>query len=278
MGRPVLKAQARRIYHLLFFTLVFLALLLLASASLAQGLLPLPIGLAFFPYVARQPAAITPTLTPTPTSTATPTMTPTPTSTPVPPSVKVLSGTYSYTDSLGALHILGEIENQTGSAVSNPIIESNLKNSKNKVLEKQEDPILISYLPAGKRTCFHVIYDNPPSGWTSYSLSVPAYSVAMGAQPDLEIRNLVEDYISGSGEYTISGNVRNNGSSRVYLVKVIGTLYDSKNKVVGCACEYIDASSLYLDYNQSSSFKIEFYGRDFDDVDDSNRQPDGYVP
>jgi hypothetical protein len=277
-GRPVMKAQARHFFHLLFFMLVFLVLFFMVTASLAQGLLPLPIGQAFFPYMARQPAAITPTFTPTPTSTSTPTKTPTPTATPVPPSVKVLSGSYSYTGNESSLHIVGEIENQTGRDISNLSIESSLKNSKNKVLASQVDAIYLSYLPAGKRTCFHVIYIDPPSGWSSYTFSEPAYSLATSVKPDLQVTSSDGEYSSSDGEYTLSGKVKNNGNSRVYMVRVIGTLYDSRNKIRGCAYDYIDASSLYLDPDQSSSYSIEFYGRDFSDVDDYDPQPDGYIP
>jgi hypothetical protein len=278
MGRPVMKAQARRFSHLLFLTLVLSALLFLVRVSFAQGLLPLPISQAFFPFMARQPAAITPTFTPTPTSTSTPTKTPTPTATPVPPRVKVLSGSYSYTGNEASLHIVGEIENQTGSDISNLSIESSLKNSKNKVLASQVDPIYLSYLPAGKRTCFHVIYIDPPSGWSSYTFSEPAYSLATSVKPDLQVSSSDGEYSSGDGEYTLSGKVKNNGNSTVYFVKVIGILYDSRNRIRGCAYDYIDSSSLYLEPDQSRSYSIEFYGRDYSDVDGYNPQPDGYVP
>jgi hypothetical protein len=272
-----MKAQARHYFHLLFFTLAFLALLFLVRVSAAQGLLPLPIGQAFFPFVARQPLAVTLTPTPTPTFTATPTRTPTPTATPVPPSIKILSGHYSYTDNEGSLHILGLIENQTGSAVSNLWIKSSLKSSKNKVLESQTDMVFLSYLPAGDRTCFDIIYIDPPSGWSSYALSSPAYSVATSTQPDLEITSRNGDYDSSNGEYTLSGTVRNDGSSLVEMVKVIGSLYDRNDKVLGCANNYINSLPPSLYTNQSSSFTIDFYGRDFDNVDDYKLQPDGYI-
>lgn len=273
-----MKAQTRRYFHLLSFMLVIVALFFLVRISTAQGLLPLPISQAFFPFVARQPPAFTPTPTPTPTATATPTQTPTPTATPVPPSVKVLSGHYSYTDHDGSLHILGELENQTGGNVTDLWIESSLKNSRNKVVESQIDMVFLSYFPAGKRTCFDIIYIDPPSTWSSYSLSSPTYSIATSTQPDLEITSWNGDYDSSSGEYTLSGTVRNDGSSRVEMVKVIGSLYDRNDKILGCAYNYINALPPNLSSNYSGSFTIDFYGRDFDNVDDSKRQPDGYIP
>jgi hypothetical protein len=273
-----MKAQARHFFYLLFFMLVFLVLFFMVTASLAQGMLPLPIGQAFFPYMARQPAAITPTPTSTPTSTATPTKTPTPTATPVPPHVKVLSGTYSYTGDEGSLHILGEIENQTGSDISNLSIESSLKNSRNKELASQVDSIYLSYLPAGKRTCFHVIYIDPPSGWSSYTFSEPAYSIATSLKPDLKVTSSDGVYTSSDGEYTLSGKVKNNGSSTVYMVKVIGILYDSRGRIRGCAYDYIDSSTLSLVPDESRNFAIEYYGRNFSDADDYDPQPDGYIP
>jgi hypothetical protein len=273
-----MKAQARRYFHLLSFMLVMLALFFLVRVSTAQGLLPLPIGQAFFPFVARQPPAFTLTPTPTPTSTATPTRTPTPTATPVPPSIKILSGHYIYSDHEGSLHILGELENQTGADVTNLWIDSSLKNSKNKVLESQTDMVFLSYFPAGKRTCFDIIYVDPPDDWSSYSLSSPTYSIATSTQPDLEITSKKGDYDSSNGEYTLSGNVRNDGSSYTYMVKVIGSLYDRNDKILGCAYNYINALPPNLYSNQSSSYTIDFYGRDFDNVDDYKLQPDGYVP
>jgi hypothetical protein len=268
-----MKAQASRFFHLLFFTLVFLILLLLVRVSSAQELLPFPFGRTYFPYMVRQPLAVTLTPTPTPTST------PTPTATPVPPRVKILSGSYSYT-SMDSLHIIGEVENQTGNDVSDLWIESSLKNSKNKVLASQLDMIYLSYLPAGKRTCFHIIYINPPDDWASYSLSGLQYTNATGIRPDLAITSWNDTYNAISGEYTIRGYVRNNGNSTVYLVKVIGAIFDGNDKIRGCAYDYISAYSTYLEPDKNSSFEIDFYGRDFADVDGDKdiRQPDGYIP
>lgn len=271
-----MKAQKVRFFKPLIFALVVLSLFFLAKVSLAQELLPFPIGQAFFPYVAHQPPAATFTLTPTPTATLTPTPTPTPTATPVPPRVKILSH-HSYTSD-GSLHIIGEVENQTGSDISDMMIKSSLKDSRNKTLDSQEDWLYLSYFPAGKRTCYHIIYWDLPSNWDSYKLSDPTYSIATATQADLEITSRDGEYHADTGEYTLSGTVRNDGNARAVMVKVIGSLYNKDDKILGCTYSYIDASYLYLNSGQSSSFEIEFYGRDFADVDYYKLQPDGTVP
>ncbi|MEJ2600201.1 MAG: hypothetical protein P8Z00_17840, partial [Anaerolineales bacterium] len=180
-----MKAPKIHFFQPLIFVLVVLALFFLVKVSAAQGLLPIQFSQAFFPYVARQPMAATFTFTPTPTSTLTPTPTPTPTATPVPPRIKILNH-HSYTSD-DSLHIIGEIENQTGSDVSDVMIESSLKNSRNKTLVSHKDAVYLSYLPAGKRTCYHIIYWDLPSSWESYKLSDPTYSIATATQADLEI-------------------------------------------------------------------------------------------
>jgi hypothetical protein len=200
----------------------------------------------------------------------------TPTPTPQPPHVFVLSNDFSFVSSSGSLHVLGEIKNDSPYNLSDVAVKVRLLNRNDNEVASLSDSILLSNLPAGERTCFDILFISPPSNWSKYKFDTPTFDLNGADLPDLSLLNIDSSYDDKTGDYKINGEVHNDESSRVEMVKPVATLYQKKTgKVIGCAYDYVD--SIYLNAGSQSPFSIDFYGRKYSDVDSFRIQVDGNI-
>lgn len=233
------------------------------GAVLVNGTLT-PTVRVYLPYLSKEEP---PTLMPTPTNT------PTPTQTPLPSGVYVLPNYSFYQTSWGALHIVGEVMNNTSSHLTFVKISANLFSSEGELLDTDYTYAYLDDLPAGHKTCFDVLFLNPPSGWSYYEFEAPTYWTDGNPLPNLTILNDSGSYDPTDSGYKIIGQVRNDHGSRVEYVNSVGTLYNSSGTVLGCGYTYVN--STHLNPGQVSAFKIDYYGRDYGDVDSYRLQVDG---
>jgi len=233
------------------------------GAALTDGTLT-PEAWVYLPYISK---AELPTATPTPRPTNTPT------ATPFPSSVYVLPNHSFYETSWGSLHIVGEVMNNTSSHLTLVKISANLFDSGGRLLDTDFTYTYLNNLPAGHKTCFDVLFLDPPSDWSYYEFETPTYWTNGRALPNLTVLNDSGSYDPTYGDYRIIGQVRNDHGSRVEYVSPVGTLYNYLGKVVGCDFTYVN--STHLDPGQVSVFRIDYYGRNFSDVVSYRLQVDG---
>ena len=242
---------------------------------------------AYLPYVSRgqppMPAptsipTLTPTSTPTPTptetSTPTPTNTPTPTptNTPTPTLTPYVLPNHSHYVSGSSLYIVGEVYNNTDDNLSLVKIVANLFNSSGQLADTDYTYVRLDTLLAGDKACFSISVYNPPGDWAYYEFETPTYHITDRELPNLTVLNDTGLY-QPDGHYKTIGMIRNDHGSRVEYIESVGTLYDASGTVVGCRGTYIN--STHLNPGQASSFKSDFYGRDYADVASYRIQADG---
>lgn len=226
-------------------------------------------------------ATATYTPTSTPTDTPTPTMSPTPTSTPTntptltPPTapVEVLSNHSHYVTDYGSMWIVGEVQNNTADYLRFVKITANIFNSSGQLLDTGYSYINLDNLPPGDKTCFDILVGDEPAGWSYYEFESPSYQTGGKPLPNLTIINDSGSYNSTYGWYKIIGQVRNDHGSRVEYVSPVGIVYNASGTVVGCGYTYVSAT--HLDPGQTSSFEMNFTGRDYADVVSYRLQVDG---
>lgn len=223
------------------------------GAVLANGTLT-PTAWVYLPYISREEPS-------------------TPTQTPLPSGVYVLPNHSFYQTSWGSLHIVGEVMNNTSSHLTFVKISANLFSSGGQLLDTDYTYTYLDDLPAGHKTCFDVLFLDPPSGWSYYEFETPAYWTSGEPLPNLTVLNDSGSYDPTDGDYKIVGQVRNDHGSRVEYVSPVGTLYNSSGIVVGCDYTYVN--STHLDPGQVSAFRIDYYGRDYGDVVLYRLQVDG---
>ena len=257
---------------LAFVPIIFIIAVMLSSTEEnTRAYQVSPTSLNFLPMVLKQPTL---TVTPTPVSTNTPvpTNTPTPMPTSIPAGVYILPNHSHYVNSIDYLHIVGEVHNNTSNHLRFVKVVANVFNNNGQLLETDFSYIYLDSLPAGEKTCFDLLMQEP-ANWAYYEFETPSYWTDGEELPNLAIFNHSGSYNSTFGWYEIIGLVRNDHGSRIEYVSPIGTLYNADEIVIGCDFTFVN--STHLDPDQTSSFEITSTGRDYSDVASYRLQADG---
>ncbi|MGC9394815.1 MAG: PKD domain-containing protein [Anaerolineae bacterium] len=186
----------------------------------------------------------------------------TPGSTPPPPpppqDVHVLPNHSHYTSG-NTLYVVGEAQNDGSSYAALVRVPVQLLDSSDRLLGTYHTYISLD-LPAGEKSCFHLVINNPPVGWASIEFDAPTYySFTNQLWPDLVIYDDVGEYQTDY-TYKITGIVRNDESQSAGTVLVEGALYNSDDRIVGCRLVVADTN---LAPGETSPFEL-FYGYDGD--------------
>lgn len=198
------------------------------------------------PTIAAMPTSMLPTATPTETPTATPTQLP-------PSDVVVLDNHSTRLTSIDSFYIVGKVQNNTDSNVRFVRITADVFNSDGQLIDTTNTYARAEVLAPGQKSCFNALFLDEPDGWASYQLHVEYDTTTEQIRP-LSVSNVS----SGSNilGFELLGLVHNNGAEPLDFVKVIGTLYDSNNKVTFCNNTYSNAET--LNPGSSSSWKMSF--------------------
>ena len=205
--------------------------------------------------------------------------------------IKIVSYSY-YTDYLGNLDVVGQIQND-GPNVVNPVILTGSIYSPGGVDQADSYPTQawVAYLAPQQEAPFYMQFPHPnnsPDGtWyslinagdiTNVTLTVAQAKATSSYQyPDLKITSSSGTIINGgaySGAYMVNGVIQNTGSQTASNITVVGTFYNSTGTVVGVGyTNYLTPATLApsgtlsfqiaaLDLNQSqvpSNLKISKY-------------------
>jgi hypothetical protein len=174
----------------------------------------------------------------------------------------ILSNHSYYVDSINALWIVGEIQNNTANYFRLVKITVNIFDNNGQLLDVSYGFIHLGDLPPASKTCFDILVGDEPTGWSYYEFETPSFFIDGEPLPNLTIFNDNGTYDVGA--YEIVGQVRNDHGSRVEYIEIVGTIYDDSNIAIGCNSTYVN--STHLDPGQESSFKLRFTGRDYIDV------------
>ena len=217
---------------------------------------PVTATLTNTPIPSTATSTFTPTFTRTPTLTFTPTesATATPTATAA-NGATVLNNHSSYTSTFGARSIVGEVQNNSASAVHFVSVVADIYNANGQLIDTQSTYAERDILPAGGKSCYRVIFFAEPVGWNSYQLSAN-YSVATEQPRALTITSVAVG--SNPTYYELIGQVRNDSQQDQKFVKIVGTLYSSDGMVIRCDLTYANAETMAP--GASSSWKLSFFG------------------
>jgi hypothetical protein len=229
----------------------------------------------YLPLVLK-PATPTPSATATATATSvapTATQTPTATATGAPAGVTILNNHSSYISTIGSLHIVGEVFNNSGGPIRFVRITANLFNASQQFVGTGFTYAHLDHHPNNEKTCFHVLISSPPANWTSYQFEAPTYQATIDNLPNLAVLSPSGSVTPSTGSYHLIGQVRNDNGTTVNYVQPVGTLYSIAGTVVGCSFAYVN--STHLAPGQTSSFDMLFTGRNYSDVANWRVQVDG---
>ena len=169
--------------------------------------------------------------------------------------------------------IVGEVQNNTADYLRFVKITANVFAGDGQILDVSYSYIDLDNLPPSDKTCFDILVGDEPAGWSYYEFEAPSYWTDGEPLPNLTVLTDRGSYDSRFGWYEIIGQVRNDHGSRVEYVSPVGTVYNASGTVLGCDYTYVSAT--HLDPGQTSSFEMNFTGRDYADVVSYRLQIDG---
>lgn len=131
------------------------------------------------------------------------------------------------------LHIVGEVENQDSSGITDINIEAHLLDRKGNEVGFTVGHPALPEVPAGAKACFHLVSE-VPDGYDRYELKLTGFK----SQPDST--QTVDTYITNSRFDRDFGWYAVNGIATYQVGKISGdasvsaTFYDRKGQVIGC--------------------------------------------
>jgi hypothetical protein len=139
----------------------------------------------------------------------------------------------------GAVRIVGEVLNNTGSTVGRPTVKATFRNARGSVVATLSTKVFAARLGDGDVTPFALTGSVP--SYTSIS-----FSVSRGSLPtrrSLQLTSLTRT-VNGDGSVTERGTVRNVGSTTARSVAVARTWYGKRGEVVDRGSAFVSPSTL----------------------------------
>lgn len=157
-----------------------------------------------------------------------------------------------YIDSLGAHHIVGEVQNVGNQAVEYVRISATFYNSSNTVVETAFTYSDLNVILPNRKSPFDILLidESQSSKVDHYELSV-SFSTTVSKQQSLQILSH-SSYIDGLGWFHIVGEVENTATGGATFVKVIATCYDESETVINKGFDY----TTDIEGSQKAPFEI----------------------
>jgi hypothetical protein len=161
----------------------------------------------------------------------------------------------SYVDSLGYLHVVGEVLNTGDAWLSFVKITGTLKDANGQIVDVTFTYAYADYLPPAQKAPFNLIEtDSSKSAKaTSYTLALSYQQATTMPANTLTIQGATSS-IDSLGYLNIVGQVKNAGTQTSNFTKVVATFYNQAGKVVYVDFTYTSPSDIPA--GQTYSFKI----------------------
>jgi hypothetical protein len=190
--------------------------------------------------------------------------------------VPVLPNHSWHVSGVGSMWIVGEVRNNTADAIELVSVTAQVCDGDGQVLTTAQGYVELDRLPPGEKGCFDILVGMEPSNWATYEFEPPIFHATAGLVPDLTIVSDSGTYDPTYGWFQIAGQVRNDHTTRVENIEVVGALYTDSGQVVGCQSRLVEGR--HLDSGQSGPFGLTFSGRDYLDVASYRLQAGGTPP
>jgi hypothetical protein len=152
------------------------------------------------------------------------------------PQLQILSH-QSYVDESGWFHIVGEVQNSSGTPMSFVEVVATLYDDAGNVVRTDSTYVELETIPPGGKAPFRVSTDQYV-GVTQYKLQAQGNP---GTPPRQDLVVLSHNsYTDDAGWLHVQGEVQNTGETPSQFVKVVVTLYDVAGNVVGAGFTYTE--------------------------------------
>jgi hypothetical protein len=160
----------------------------------------------------------------------------------------------------GSFQIMGQVVNNGTVAIEFIHVTAQLYDADNRVLAERDDFVSSDLLLPGERAPFSLLFpDGLPTTTVRYELHAAARYAGVIAQTFYGSENFAmasEAILDENDWLVVQGQVRNDGTSRADLVRVIVTVFDDQQRVIGTDATLVDAQS--LGPGEVSDFSVTF--------------------
>jgi murein DD-endopeptidase MepM/ murein hydrolase activator NlpD len=165
-----------------------------------------------------------------------------PTPTPLPAKVQGLA---FYENSVGSLRCLGEVVNPNTRALENVQVRVTLKDTAGKVLAEGRPFTALDVIAPGGQSPFELLFTSPPGRYAGFEATV--VRAEPSNEPGTRYANL--QIVSKQGgtdglQFRVIGKARNVSDRPAVNVKVVVTVYDAANNVIGYRQQLVGEGNL----------------------------------
>jgi hypothetical protein len=179
--------------------------------------------------------------------------------TPSPTAVPAFSGPYrvgkatSFRTPFGAFHIVGEVSNGSSSPVEQVRLRATAYDAGGAVVATQDALACLGVVPPGGESPFEIPFFQATGDIARYAIEVEARPASREAPSGLDAGNILVTS-SPSGEYRLSGEIRNNSRTTYRFVQVCAAFYDAAGNVVRVDSTFTNPPT--LDPRESGDFEV----------------------
>ena len=179
--------------------------------------------------------------------------------------IEILSYSW-YTDSLGYLVVVGEVQNVGSNTIEYVRLIGTVYNTDGEVEAYSSTKALVKYLIPEQRAPFYMQFTSASStldgSWTSVDISYVDLEVYMAeATASYQYQDLIIQDSSAKvteGVYLVSGTIKNVGSQTSGGIEILGTFYNAAGDAIAVGfTDDLNPSS--LDPSETSSFELSAF-------------------
>jgi hypothetical protein len=161
----------------------------------------------------------------------------------------------SYMDSIGSLHVVGELQNASPEPREYVKIVATLRDPFGNILDSSFTYSEVEVLRPGEKSPFDVIFSNEQQvrNIQRYEIASITGDVTQAKPANLKL-DVGDSYYDSIGSAHVVGEVTNNGPGVSHYTKISETFHDDQNKTVATGFTYTDPNDLEL--GQSAPFNM----------------------
>jgi len=165
-----------------------------------------------------------------------------------------INQSFEYVDDLGDLHIVGEIVNNKDQPINFVKVIASIYDVDKNFIDSSFSYTTSEIISPYTKSPFDVIFSGGSQGIDSYNLQME-YLLSQQLPMKLYAKQprITDDEL---GYVHVKGEIQNTGEQTAHFVKVVGSVYDSNQKLIGISFTYTTKNDIYP--NQSSPYDLVF--------------------
>ncbi len=167
----------------------------------------------------------------------------------IPPSARS-----AYRDSIGDLHIVGEVQNNFTFPIQFVQITGTVYDSNHQLVATSNTYTDMDVLNPGAKSGFHLLFTNVPPGASSYAVTA-SYQQASAPKPPALSINVGHQNIDSINTYHLLGELTNQGNNTATFVKVSAVLFDANHRIIDVVNTFTSPNNLQL--GQTAPFELQ---------------------